>query len=302
MHIQTVLVDICQLNFRWILDMNKPMHTSMAGPKTRLKIMLGSLIAKLDSRRAVANFRQPDADAGVVDRLVLSYLTNRCVAESRTGFLERWHASFWSGEQGAVFSNNCDHRFQDLFLSKQQPDFLALKAHLQTHPNIDRIVEIGTCSGLFLEFLVNNLPQIRHAIGLDINEAQIAANLKKETSSVIQYFAGDAIHWINDNPAANTLYVSNGGVLEYFARPTLDTLLQGISQSGPAMFYTSEPVANHQGEFTESIPFGDELSFSHNYRDLFESNGYQCHYQRATDFVAGCGSHYRMLVTIASNQ
>jgi hypothetical protein len=263
--------------------------------------MLGSLIAKVDSRRAVANYRRPASGINVVDRLLVTYLTNRCAAERRTGFLERLHASFWRGQEGAVFSRNCDHRFQDLFLARQQPDFQALKFHLAAHPNIDRIVEIGTCSGLFLEFLVSSFPQIRQAVGLDINEEQIAANLKKETSPVIRYVAGDALRWINENPAPNTLYVSNGGVLEYFSRPTLDKLLHGVARSGPATFYTSEPVARDQDDrITESIPFGNELSFSHNYRNLFESNGYTVHHQRPTDFVAACGTGYRMLATIAS--
>ena len=282
--------------------MNALTRPLSADPKTRLKIMLGSLIAKVDSRRAVANYRRPDSGADVFDRLVVTYLTNRCAAEGRTEFLERLHASFWSGEQGAVFSGNCNHRFQDLFLAKQQPDFLTLKAHLESQPNIKRIVEIGTCSGLFLEYLVNHLPQIRQAVGLDINKQQIAANLQKEKSPVIEYFAGDAIRWIDNHLVANTLYVSNGGVLEYFSRPTLDRLLQNVARSGPVSFYMSEPVASdHADHITDSIPFGNELSFSHNYRDLFESNGYAVHYQRPTDFVAACGSNYRMLVTIASS-
>ena len=91
--------------------------------------------------------------------------------------------------------------------------------------------------------------------------------------------------------------VSNGGVLEYFRRERLDEMLSHISRNLPsALFFASEPVAcDHDWSSTaESIPFGDELSFSHNYKDLFESNGFEVLHQRATDFES-----WRMVATVA---
>ena len=68
------------------------------------------------------------------------------------------------------------------------------------------------------------------------------------------------------------------------------------SQLSPAMFFVVEPVAvdYETDKMTASIPFGDELSFSHNYRDLFQSNGCKVCHQRPVDYES-----WRMLATIA---
>lgn len=268
--------------------------------RTRIKIWLGQIYSGIDSKRTIANFKRPSHHSGLIDRLVLSYLRDRCAAENRARFFERLHTSFWSGSGGVDFAENCSHRFEDLFLAHQIPDFRKLENFLDVYSSIHRVVEIGTSSGRFLEYLVANLTQIETAIGLDLNEAQIAENLRKPKSPKIEYFATDATKWISDNVAPSTLYVSNGGVLEYFSRSSLDQLLQAL---GPDVaFYSSEPVAiDHEANNVKSMPFGDELSFSHNYRHVFESNGFTVHYQRPTDYVAACQTQYRMLVTIASN-
>lgn len=269
--------------------------------KTKLKIWLGKISASLNSNRAIENYKHPNSNSKLVDRLILSYLSDRSVSENRDKFFERLHSSFWSGNGGEVFSENCDHRFEDLFLAHQIPDFQQLEKLMESNPSINRIVEIGTSSGLFLEYLVANLSQIESAIGLDINETQIRENLAKPKSPKIDYFAGDAKKWISENLAADTLYVSNGGVLEYFTRSSLDQLLQMVGRLPRVAFYTSEPVAiDHDEKLQESIPFGNELSFSHNYHHLFMSNGFDVRYQRSTEYVADCGTKFQMLVTIST--
>ena len=63
----------------------------------------------------------------------------------------------------------------------------------------------------------------------------------------------------------------------------------------PAMFLAIEPVAeDHAEENRSSVPFGEELSFSHNYRDLFESNGFEVVHQRAVLY-----EQWKMMATIA---
>jgi len=94
-----------------------------------------------------------------------------------------------------------------------------------------------------------------------------------------------------------TLFVSNGGVLEYFRRERLDEMLSHISSSlVPTTFFAVEPVATDHdwSKVTDSIPFGEELSFSHNYTDLFESNGFEILHQRAVEFDT-----WMMMATIA---
>ena len=270
--------------------------------KQKLKRSLGKVSSLLFRKRALANFKNPASDEKLLDRLILSYFRHRSTSENRADFLERMHSAFWKGDGGAAFATNCDHRFNDLFLDKQLPDFNRLKKLLSVQPSINRVVEVGTSSGLFMEYLLENLEHINSAVGIDINETQIRKNQFLNKLSNVEYVAADARDWINRNRSGDTVYVSNGGVLEYFTRSSLDQLLQKIGESGRSFFYASEPIAvDHSSEQLESIPFGEELSFSHNYRDAFESNGFKVEYQRSTEYVAACGTHFKMLATIASN-
>ena len=116
--------------------------------------------------------------------------------------------------------------------------------------------------------------------------------------SRIEFANADGGEWLLKNGVSNTLFVSNGGVLEYFRRERLNEMLTHISNNlGPAIFFAVEPVANDHdwNKTTESIPFGEELSFSHNYTDLFESNGFQVVHQRAVEFDS-----WNMMATIAT--
>ena len=68
------------------------------------------------------------------------------------------------------------------------------------------------------------------------------------------------------------------------------------SQLWPAIFFAVEPVAHDHdwSKTVESIPFGEELSFSHNYTHLFESNGFEIVHQRFVEYDA-----WNMMATIA---
>ena len=182
-------------------------------------------------------------------------------------------------------------------MSQQQEDFAALREQWQSS-TLNRIVEFGCNSGLLLNFLTQNLDGVTHSQGIDINQTQIDANnAAKEFDNRIEFGCADGGEWLFKNGQPHTLFVSNGGVLEYFQREKLDEMLSFISQNlQPALFFAIEPIApDHNWATTkESVPFGEELSFSHNYVDLFESNAFQIVHQRATDFES-----WRMMATVA---
>ena len=217
--------------------------------------------------------------------------------ENRQEFLARLHSDFWQGKAGAHYSENCDHRFEDLFLGKQQEDFQALQAVWESMAGRN-IVEVGTNSGLLLQYLTENLPQVGHSVGLDINGEQIARNQQSENFDPrIEFVKADGAQWISENAKPMTLFVSNGGVLEYFQREKVEEMLSHISSDcGPSIFFASEPVAaDHDFETSkQSIPFGEECSFSHNYTDVFESNGFHIIHQRAVMYES-----WKMMSTIA---
>lgn len=280
---------------------SKPLSIRQAqqySQKQFVKDWISRVIATAMPTRSIELFRQPVTQTNsFTDKAIMFHLRRRALVENRTGFMDRIHKSFWAGEPGAEFSNNCDHRFNDLFLKLQRDDFLALQkiwATLDGHA----IVEIGTNSGLLLQHMTTNLANVCRAIGIDINPDQITRNQQSDTfDSRIEFLCDDGQDWIIKNAAPKSLFVTNGGVLEYFPREKLNVLMSHIStQCAPAVFYASEPVAHdHDFETNKiSIPFGEEFSFSHNYKDLFESNGFSVLHQRSVIFES-----WKMQATIA---
>ena len=266
--------------------------------KQRVKIAVGKVAAKAAPRRTKQLLSSPlSAPRNLRDKSIMAFLKHQAQLEQREEFFEALHQDFWSGEGGSVFAENCDHRFEEMFLGQQREDFEKLVEICETRrPN--RITEFGCNSGLLLNHMVDQLSYIESAVGIDINPQQIQQNQSaKHFDSRIDFLTADGADWVLENAMPNTLFVTNGGVMEYFRRSRLDRMLQHISsQLAPAVFFAIEPnAADHDLEkVTESIPFGEELSFSHNYRDLFESNGFNVVHQRSTTFES-----WQMMATIA---
>ena len=269
--------------------------------KQSVKELAGQAVAALAAKRTIELFDSPASQpAGIQDKLIMAYLKRRAFLENQADFFERLHIDFWQGDGGAEFSKNCDHRFEDLFLAKQKLDFDQLRLVWETQQP-KHIVEFGCNSGLLLQYMTTELEGVESSIGIEINAEQVRQNQESsQFDSRISFLTADGGEWLFNNGDANTLFVSNGGVLEYFRRERLNEMLSHISNNlGPAIFFAVEPVANDHdwNQTTESIPFGEELSFSHNYTDLFESNGFQIVHQRAVEFDS-----WKMMATIAVSQ
>ena len=266
--------------------------------KEKLKDWVGKLTAGAMPSRARQLYRTPSLDPErLAEKAIMFHLRRRAISENRTGFLERIHKAFWSGGDGAQYASNCDHRFNDLFLVRQREDFEALaKAWQQFAGN--QIVEIGANSGLLLDYLTKHLAGVTRSVGIDINQEQIQCNQASALFDPrLRFLCADGRKWVLNNEFEKTLFVTNGGVLEYFPHTKLQELLRHISDNcKPAIFYASEPVAaDHDwNQNVDSMPFGEEHSFSHNYSDLFESHGFEILHQRAIDYEA-----WRMVATVA---
>ena len=266
--------------------------------KQSAKEFAGQAISRLFAQRSAELFDSPVSQPeNLRDKLIMAHLKRRATDKNQQGFFERLHLDFWQGDGGAVFSDNCDHRFEDLFLAQQEAEIKALQ-QVWANRKPEHVVEFGCNSGLLLDYLTSNLPGVVSSTGIEINACQVKRNQQSESfDSRIAFECADGGQWLLENGKANTLFVSNGGVLEYFRRERLDQMLTHIRENlGPAVFFASEPIANdHEwDDTTESIPFGEELSFSHNYSDLFESNGFEIVHQRAVEFDS-----WKMMATIA---
>lgn len=267
--------------------------------KQAAKELSGQAFASLAPRRTKELFDFPVSHPRRFrDRQIMAFLKRRALVENQTGFFERLHADFWQGEGGVVFSKNCDHRFHDLFLAKQESDFKQLQSICKVRKP-KQIVEFGCNSGLLLQFMTTELSGVESSTGIEINADQVKRNqASSKFDPRIKFVNADGGNWLMKHGDANTLFVTNGGVLEYFSRARLDAMLSHISNKlGPAVFFAVEPVASDHdwSRTTESIPFGDELSFSHNYTDLFESNGFEVVHQRAIEY-----SSWSVVATIAT--
>jgi hypothetical protein len=266
--------------------------------KQSVKELAGQAVALLAAKRTKELFDSPASQpTGIQDKLLMAYLKRRAFRQNQADFFERLHIDFWQGEGGAVFSKNCDHRFEDLFLSKQKLDFDQLR-QVWNQKQPKHIVEFGCNSGLLLQYMTTELEGVTASTGIEINAEQVRQNQESsEFDSRINFCNADGGEWLFENGKENSLFVSNGGVLEYFRRERLNEMLTHISDNlGPAIFFAVEPVADDHdwNKTTESIPFGEELSFSHNYTDLFESNGFQIVHQRVVEFDS-----WKMMATIA---
>lgn len=269
-----------------------------AGLKQITKSFVGQAFATAMPKRARELQAFPISKPnGLRDKVIMAHLKRKAAQEKQDDFFERLHQDFWSGQGGAQFSDNCDHRFHDLFLTQQAADFERLLEIWGESPR-ERIVEFGCSSGLLLNYLTTNLGRVQSSLGIDINPEQIRCNQQSDQFDPrVKFLNTDGGQWLQTSGRANTLFVSNGGVLEYFSRERLNEMLTHISKHlGPATFFSVEPVAaDHDWTRSkDSIPFGDELSFSHNYTDLFESNGFRIEHQRPVEY-----QQWKMVATIA---
>ena len=106
-------------------------------------------------------------------------------------------------------------------------------------------------------------------MGRDLSERQVAENRKNyEERTATEFVAADDCDWLPAHAQPGCLVLTNGGVLEYLDQPQLEALLAHIADKlAPAPLVLIETVANdHDLEAEpESLVYGREMSFSHNY-------------------------------------
>jgi len=262
------------------------------------KDFIGKTLARVFPARRREIYRYPSSNpTSAIDRGILFHLKKRAVREGRNRFLQRLHADFWAGKNGSVFSTNCDHRFRTHFIAKQQADFKAISQAWQMNASVRNIIEIGTCSGLLLQYLNENLRGIESITGIDINETQIRENQQRLANTRLQFHHANGIEWVMANAKPGTMFVTNGGVLEYFTQRDVEALFEFAgTKAAPSIVYCSEPISKDFDleHDRESTPFGEELSFSHNYPKLLTEAGFTILNKGETY----C-ENYRMLATLA---
>lgn len=252
--------------------------------KDALKVLVGRAaeFALPGLAQEIDDNRNPDRAAAVKRAIVRARLFD-AQSKGDAASIEGALAAFWKGQSGDRFhDHHQDARFQ-LFRDHHAIIVDAL-AKVIAEGGFMRLVEIGCGDGGVLAYCAERLPQIREAVGLDINEAVVAraAANHRQAGRPLSFVHSDAETWLAAHPQPGTVLFSNGGVLEYFSQASFDNLLQTLGRAAPAAIALVEPVApDHDlASQTESFAHGWENSFSHNHRRRLSQAGFTVAYEQ----------------------
>lgn len=178
--------------------------------------------------------------------------------------LESIHKRFWQSQIEDKWFDNTSKKFDESIPALEGP-VKDLKRFLEQRTHTV-VCEIGTGDGRFLDHLRGQLNGVERFIGLDLSERRIALN--QSLYSGLEFVAADAQEWVPAQGLRQPLFVTNGGVLEYFRPESLEAFVQVVVKAGGSLALFYEPlVADHDldREPEAKLTTAGEYSFSHNY-------------------------------------
>jgi hypothetical protein len=252
----------------------------------RAKAMMGNLLKFLRPALAKQVDEKPfDPGWGSAGKLIRNAHLLNAVERRDHETLRRYFTHYWSSATSVEFYEGFAHRFEELFLRHHAvvADHIAGALPFLGEGNV-RLIEVGSGDGRVLEWLADKLVTVSKFHGVDLNEREIAKCREKHKGSDRLFFhAGDLMKWLRAHPAPNTILVTNGGVLEYILHDELLSLFREFrSLCSPCLIAITESIAtDHDLEKEpESIPYGHEFAFSHNYPALLREAGFELRWQR----------------------
>jgi SAM-dependent methyltransferase len=179
-------------------------------------------------------------------------------------------------------------------------DFIAAVAGKMADGAFDRACELGCGTGKLLAIVAARAGKPERFVGIDLSPAQTARNATQYEGSGLEFVAADALGWVERNAAPRSLYLTYGGVLEYFTEKGVKDLFAAAARCRPACFALAEPIAPDfdLASETHSRAFGSELSFTHNYPRLLEDAGFRIEWQSE----ATPGFRWLKIVAVADSQ
>jgi len=255
-----------------------------------MKRSIARTVASVLPKRAVRIANDPSDADGLLDRIVKAGLYHRAVAQNDLDHLAWYHRQYWQSEAAQHYfgdDSTADVRpllIEEFGLGDQIANFV------QSQPDVvQHIVELGCGNGRTLHRLLQLFPHAREYIGLDINSQQNDRNAKRYADTSLQFITAHANDWLPDGAQPNSLFMTSGGVLEYFSESAVATLLQDIAtRHAPSVVAIIEPVDEHHDleSQPDSFVYGPERSFSHNYPRLFHDAAFDVLY-RSEDRASG---------------
>ncbi len=192
--------------------------------------------------------------------------------------LVKLHQNYWINKGSELFIKTKD-AFDNVFIPYWTFIFDELQIKLLNSPvQYHTLVEIGTGNGKVLHYLSQKFPNIKKFVGLDLSPIQTEINKERYKShSKLEFVAEDALDWVKTHGRSHTIFVTSGGVLEYFTEEQLLTFLVEINKLGKSLFIAIEPndVDHNFTTNPEFQVYGYERSFSHNYPRIFNRAGFK---------------------------
>ena len=245
--------------------------------KAKLKYIMGKLSAQLFPTRtkhlkktfSVPNFTTASPFQHRIDTMIHHYLVQHKINQEQTehGSMENAHRQYWS--QNRSYFSDFDHLAQDSYIPVYQDIVHNLVPYLQDM-EIRRVNEFGTGDGQWLDYLSQQWPFITQFTGIDISDYQIQQN--RLAFSHLEFATADLLTWTQQNATPQTLYHTNGGVLEYLCEDSVRALFTTLKQQAPrSLIFLNEPVYDNfdYAVDTNSRIAGAEFTYNHNYDYLF---------------------------------
>ena len=219
----------------------------------------------------------------LIDIVIRAGLARRAMREKRFEDIEEYHRRFWQGRKGAAYHDLRETAFSTL------PHFGDLFGEidvvLEKHRAFSTVIEIGSGNGQSLEYMANRFPKVDKFVGIDLNEETIQKCRSAYTSPKFEWIAADCDGWIRNEARPNSVFVSHGA-LEYIPQKKLESLLSVMAaELKPLLMIVIEPISaiHNLEEDPNSIVYGREYSFSHNYPRILRDAGFSIRYRKRAD-------------------
>ncbi len=263
----------------------------VAAWKARVKVVVGRLAIRFFPARVKeleANLHRYRGTLG--EKFLKAGLFGDAFIKRDHARLVDYHRRHWLSPHVRGYYEESGSRFRGHFLRHHGNLIDALECLLREWPgSCRRFVEIGCGAGLVTFYMASRFPHWKEYIGLDLNDARTLGNNRRNNDPRIRFVTADALPWIRTEGRPHTVFLTNGGVLEYFCREDLVALVDHIAaRLKPSLFLCIEPLAaDHDLERNDrSRPHGAEMTLSHNYPRIFSQAGYTIEFQ-AEQFIDG---------------
>ena len=267
--------------------------------KRRIKVWVGQVFGLLmPARRQRVQTGQLQSSPDFIDRQISMAWADSCLRTGNPEALAPLHQQIWRDDNSALHHEATAERFWDWWNAGHKDILPAIAQVLESRPGaFNAVCEIGCGQALAFPEIHDALPGIERLIGLDLSAAQTEQNKQRHADKPWEFVHADVLEWLPAEACSGTVFMTIGGVFEYFTQAQVSSLLRTVAeQKAPAVFACIEPIA-HDFDLaaeTNSRPFPPENTYAHNYPKLMEAAGFK------VAFVAQRTILHRWLLTVAS--